>query len=44
MRLEDEHNDPCQIDQKRLAEYAAGVLASLDTTLPADIVANRPRL
>lgn len=44
MRLSDQHNAPCQIDQVALARYAQGVLGSLDETPLADIVANRPRL
>ncbi|MBV8262954.1 MAG: DUF309 domain-containing protein [Candidatus Eremiobacteraeota bacterium] len=44
VRLSDEHNAPCPIDQLALARYAQGVLASLDTTPFGDIVTNRPRL
>jgi predicted metal-dependent hydrolase len=44
MRLSDKNNEPCAIDQHRLARYAQSVLESLEATSLADIVANRPRL
>jgi len=43
-RLTDPENAPCAIDQPRLGEYAARVLASLGKIPAAEIVASRPRL
>jgi hypothetical protein len=43
-RLTDPENAPCAIDQPRLAQYAARVLASLGKIPAAEIIANRPRL
>jgi uncharacterized protein len=44
VRLRDPENAPCALDQTALADFAAGVLAQLESTDPKDIIASRPRL